>query len=890
MARIPGIRSLFRLPSTERTVAEDVAEEIAFHLEERTQELIARGMGPATARAAALREFGDVVEARAELEAIGRRRERQTRRSRWWSDLRQDLHFGVRSTLRAPLFSFLAIVTLALGIGANAAVFGVVKSVLLDALPYSEAGQLVRVYGRFEGAQERGPLSAGTVAGIRERQRSFESLAAFMTGTPDAVFGGADGPRVAKVTWVEPGLFRTLGVSAALGRTFHGDDADPDTARVAVLTHGAWQQLLGGSPDVLGQEVRINGIPRTVVGVLPRDFVGLSGEMDVYFALDLGPTLRSPVSVRRSHWLGMVGRLNPGVAHEAAQRELAAIGADLAREYPADNAGISVVAMPLRAALVGETRLPLLVLMASAALVLLIACANLAGALLSRTLSRRKEFAVRVALGAGRGRLVRQLLTESTLLAGAGGVAGLLLALLGLRLLRGLALPALPAYAALSLDSSAVLVTAVLALFTGFAFGVAPALSAARADPQRTLGDEARGSSESLRSRRLRGMLVAAQIALCVSLLAGAGLLARSLWAMTAAPLGFDPDAVLTVRVQLPSTEYGSPDAALRFHDEFEERLRGLPGVTAVAHVSQLPTTVGERMSFTIEGVPWPGDAEPFVLFASVADEYFRTLRIPLRQGRTFSPQDHADAPPTIVISESMARRYWPAGDAVGSRIRLGPDRESPLIEVIGVVGDVRNDPARTDAEPMAYVSNRADPWRDVSFLIRTRGDPLALVRPVERELARLDPGVPAGRTETLRAIIGEGLAGRRLPVMLMSAFGALALLLASVGIYAMFASMAAAREREFGVRMALGSSPRAIAALVLRQGGVWMGVGLAVGAVGVVLVVRMLRELLFGVAPFDPIALGLATLALLACATLALLGPVRRATRVDPAEVLRAQ
>jgi putative ABC transport system permease protein len=887
MARIPGLRSLFRLPTSERVVASDVDDEIAFHLEERTRELMARGMDPATARAEALREFGDVAAATAELEAIGRRRVRQTRRSRWWSDLRQDLHYGARSALRSPLFTLLAIVTLALGIGANAAVFGVLKSVLLDALPYAEPDRLMGVHAHYEGG--RGSLSAGSVVDIAERQQSFESLAAFMGYTPEVIVGGADGPRLGRSAWVEPGLFRTLGVPAARGRTFHPDDLDPDTARVVVLTHAAWQRLFAGDPGVLGRDVRINGIPRTVIGVLPNGFIGPLGQVDFYFALDLGPTLRDPVRVRRRHWLMMVGRLKPDVTREAAERELGAIGADLVREHPHDNAGMRLAAVSLREAMVGETRTPLLMLMMSAGLVLLIACANLAGALLSRTLTRRKEFAVRVALGAGRGRLVRQLLTESTLLALAGGAAGLLLAMLGLSLLRGLAPPALPDHATLSLDGGAVLVTALLALLTGLAFGTAPALSVARSDPQGTLRDETRGTSESRRSRRLRGVLVAGQIALCVSLLAGAGLLARSLQAMTATPFGFDPDGVLTVAVQLPNRDYGSWQALLQFHQEFEERLRGLPGVESVASASHLPTEVGESNSFTIEGVQWPSEGEPFVLYASVSDEYFRTLRIPLLQGRTFDARDHNDAPPVVVISESMARRYWPNGDAVGSRIRMGPDRESPLIEVIGIVGDVRNDPARADAEPITYRSHRQDTWSNVSFLVRTRGDPLALVRPVEHELASLDPALPLGRTQTLRAVIGEGLAGRRLPVMLLTAFGALALLLASVGVYAMFASMAAAREREFGVRIALGSSPHAIAALVLRQGAVWMVGGLAAGAVGIVLVTRLLRDLLYGVAPFDPVALGLAVLALLACATIALLGPVRRATRVDPGTALRA-
>ena len=383
---------------------------------------------------------------------------------------------------------------------------------------------------------------------------------------------------------------------------------------------------------------------------------------------------------------------------------------------------------------------------------------------------------------------------------------------------------------------------------------------------------------------------MAGQIALCISLLAGAGLLARSLWAMTTAPLGFDPDHVLTATVQLPPRDYPTPEARIRFLDQFADRLRALPDVQAVADVSLIPT-VPSRTSFSIDGAPQePTGTEPFVLRAMVSDDYFRTLRIPLRQGRTFDARDRLGAPPTVVISESMARRYWPQGDALGARIRLGPAAQAAAMEVVGIVGDVRNDRARPDAEPMLYRSSRQSPWPFAAFVLRTGGDPLALVKPMERELAAIDRGLALQRAMPLRTAVGAGLAGRQLPVLLMTSFGALALLLASVGVYAMFASIAAARAWEFGLRMALGSRPRAIAGLVLRQGAGWMAIGLAGGAVGVVLVVRLLRGLLYEVAPFDPIALGAAVALLIGCATLALLIPLRRATRVDPVTALRTQ
>jgi predicted permease len=474
-------------------------------------------------------------------------------------------------------------------------------------------------------------------------------------------------------------------------------------------------------------------------------------------------------------------------------------------------------------------------------------------------------------------------------LAIAGGLAGLLLAMAGLAAVRKLASTALPAYAELSLDPVAVVVTAVLALVTGIAFGVAPALAAGRANTQGTLRDETRATSESRRTRRLRGLLVAGQIALCVSLLAGAGLLVRSLWTMATAPLGFDPKGVLTLAVQIPWRTYGSTAARTRFFDQFEQRVRALPGVRGVANVSELPTPSMNRNGLSIEGVTWPaGEGQPFIASEVVSDDYFRTMRIPLRSGRTFGPADRDSATRVVVISEGMARRYWPNGNAIGARVRLGPSEVVPWAQVIGVVGDVRNDPARPVPEPMTYTSSRQDAWGTRTLLIRTDGDPLALVKPVQRELSALDASIPVHASATMETLLADQLAGRRLPVVLMMAFGALALLLASVGVYAMFANMAAAREREFGIRVALGSSRGAIAGLVLRQGSGWMVAGLATGAVGVVVVARALTGLLYGVAPFDPLALGVVGATLCVCAVVALLVPVRRATRVDPVSVLR--
>jgi predicted permease len=873
---LPLLRNLLRRKRVER----DLDEELRATSELLVEEKLRAGMTPEQARRAARLELGSTeslkdgvrdVRAGAALDMLG-----------------QDVRYALRLFRRAPGFTVVAILTLALGIGANAAIFGVVKSVLVDALPYADADRLVRVYAHLkDGSFGQIQLHAGMYQELAARQRSFDSLAAFGTRR-DAVLGGEELARVVTIQWVEPHLFRTLGVTAALGRTFQyedralghvpasGAELGPDTARSVLITHAAWQGLFAGDPDIVGRELRVNALPRTVIGVLPRGFVGPSGRVDLYFAFDIQPALS-----RGSNWLNLVARLKPGVAVEAAQRDVVALWAS--RQDASFFANVDMAAVPLRDNLLGNTRTPLLVLLASAALVLLIACSNLAGALLSRSLARRKELAVRAALGAGRRRLVRQLLTESTLLALCGGAAGLLLAQLLLSLLRGLAAPVLPAYARLSLDGGAVLVMGLVAICTGLAFGIVPALSLGRADSDGALREEARGASEGRRPRRLRGALVAAQIALCASLLAGAGLLGRSLWRIATAPLGFDARSVLTGRFRLSIPDYPTPSSRARIHEQLAERLRSLPGVEHVAIAHKLPTIDPRISSLAPEHAP-PGEVRPLVSYASVSDDYFRTLRIPLRAGRGFDATDRESGPGVAVVSESTARRFWPAGQALGAGVRV----DGELLSIVGVVGDVQNDLARAESALMVYRSHRQESTQRFVVLIRAR-DPLALVRPLEREVKALDPGLPVQQPMTLEAALGEGLAARRLPVLLLGGFGALALLLASIGVYGMFANLAAAREREFGVRIALGSTPGAIALLLLRQGAGWMAAGTAGGALGIALVARLVRGWLYGIEALDPLALGSAVALLMGCAAIALLIPVQRATRADPIAALRA-
>lgn len=869
---------------------DEVQDELAFHIEERVREYMAAGLDESSARRAALDRIGDVDRVSGECEGILAAERRSDARRDWFADLLQDLRFAVRASMRAPLFTLMAVITLALGIGANSAVFGLVKSVLLNPLPYGGAERIVHVqaYREVGGADLGGGVSAGTAVDLAERQRSFSSIAFTTPSGRDAVLQADDGASAVRLAWVTPAFFRTLGVSPIVGRAFDDADASTDTSQVLILSHAIWQQQYGGQRDVIGRVVTLNGLPRTVVGVLPPGFVHPTERSDVYMPLNLAPWLRDPVAMRGSHFLSVVARLDPGVTLEAAHADVAAIGAALAEEHPRENGDVALRVRPLHETMVGETRTPLLVLMGSAVLVLIIACANLAAALLSRTIARRKEFAVRVSLGAGRGRLVRQLLTESVLLAAVGGAAGLLLAIAALGALRGAGIDALPPYADLTLDAGAIAFTFLLALLTGAAFGLTPALSAGRGDTQATLRDEARGGTGGHGASRTRGLLVAGQVALCLSLLVGAGLLTRSLMLMASEPLGFDTRNALAFDVPLPAARYPTIARQLQFLDEMRERIAAVPGVRDVAVVNMLPTRVTNSNSVYALGTAQAEDAAaPFVLTTAVLDDAFATLGITVVAGRAFTRADNVDSPPVAVVSETMARRFWPAGNAIGSRIRVGPDPTATPREVVGIVRDVRTSLVEADAEPMLYVALRQG-WWGGTFIVRTAGDPVAHTNAVRGVLAAYDPSLPMSNVTTLDAVVSEGLAARRLPMRLMLSFAALALLLACIGIYAMFANMAASREREFGVRMALGSTPGAVATLVLRQGALWMALGLLGGAVGVFVTSRALRSLLYGVAPLDPVSIGAAVLALVLSAAVALALPVRRATRADPASSMR--
>ena len=894
MARIPGIRSLFRLPASEGAVAGDVDDEIAFHLEERTRELAARGMEPAAARAEALREFGDVKEARAELEAIGRRRVRQEHRSSRWSDLRQDLRYAGRTLRRSPGFTAVAVLTLALGIGATTSIYTVLDAVLLRPLGVAGADELLVM--RETRLDEPGaPAPGGTVSPAnffdwQEQARSFSSMAYFTTW-PRNLTGDGE-PREVQVQLASANLFSTLGVRAQLGRVFRPDE-DDDVGEglalgdVAVLSHGLWQSRYGGDPAIVGKTIRVDSDPITVVGVMGPEFRVLDQKPDLWIPLALAKGNRTS----QGRFLTGVARLKPGVPMERARDEMGAIGRRLAERFPDFNTGWGVGLVPMREEVVGQVRPALLVLLAAVGMLLLIACTNVANLLLGRAVARRREIAVHLSLGATRGRLVRQLLTESMVLSLAGGAIGVTAALLGTRALVRM-LPQtvqLPRLDTVAVDSRVLLSALAITLLTGILFGLAPALVSSRTELQSTLRDASRGSTGGRGSTRLRSGLVVAEVALALMLLVGAGLLMRSFQKLQAVDTGIRAEGVLTMRMSLNSEAYAQEGAARGFLERLVPALEGLPGVTAAGTVSHLPLTVGKtgHVAWRADRAAPRAGEEPGVDLRVVGGNYFPAQGVRLVRGRAFDGRDNAQAPPAFIINEALARQQFPGEDPVGKRLAY-PWPEVIEGEIVGVVADVRETSVTDEPAPALYRSLAQWPDGGINVVIRTTGDPLALAGPARDVVRGLDPNLPVASVRTMNEVVGEATARSRMSSYLLAAFATLALVLAGIGLYGIISYAVTQRRGEIGVRVALGAERGNILRLIVRQGMVLTVAGLALGLLGSLALTRLLRSLLFGVTTTDPVTFLAVPLVLASVALLASYLPASRAARVDPAIALR--
>ena len=805
--------------------------------------------------------------------------------------LLQDLRYGLRMLARSPGFTLAAVVSLALGIGVNTAIFSLVNAVLLKPLPYPDAGRLVMLWedAAHIGFPQNTPAPANYVD-WKAQTNSFEGMAATMWasfnltgyGEPQKVDGNA----------VTADLFPVLGVRPALGRGFTAEEERPGADKVVILSHGLWRDAFAGEPAVVGRDIILSGEKYTVVGVMPEGFHFLQPYVRLWVPLAQAP---EDWANRGGHYLTVVGRLKRGVSVEQADADLKAITARIARDYPTEAGDLRAYVLPLREQVSGEVRRPLLMLVVAVAFVLLIACANVAGLLLARSAARRKEIAVRVALGATRLRVVRQLLTESALLSAAGGAAGLLLALWSFAFLRQLVPPSLAASAPLTVDARALLFTLAVSLLTATLFGLAPALQASKASPLAGLKlGGGRGAVGGGGGRRLRSAFVVAEVALALVLLVGAALLIQSLQKLRGEYALKTPEQVLTLRTALPANRYQGHVQREAFYDAVLGRVRALPGVVSAGYTTSVPLAwKGGTSGFVVEGrAPEPGlgyDA----IHRQVTAGYLESLGLPLKAGRYFAESDGPQGEPVAVINEAMARTYFSGGDALGKRFKVGdPDSERPWVTVVGVVGDLRQMGIEAPAKPEFYLPYRQvnyQPWfAPAHLVVRTSAEPVSLVAAVRREVYAVDPEQPVANVQTMEEILGEESAQRRTGMTLLASFAGLALLLASLGIYGVLSFFVAQHTQEIGVRLALGARPRSILALVLRKGMRLALAGLGLGLVGALLLTRFIESQLFGVSATDPLTYAGLALLLVAVALVACLVPARRATKVDPMVALR--
>jgi putative ABC transport system permease protein len=801
-----------------------------------------------------------------------------------------DLRHSLRSLLRQPGILYTSLASLALGIGATSAIFSVAYAVLVRPLPYPDAERLVTVWETMPGNDTR-LVAPGNYLDLRIQATTVDALAAY-SATEVNVAGAAEPERVRGMT-VTGEFFPMLGVTAEIGRVFTGAD-DERSDRLVVLSAGFWQRRFGADPAIVGRVIRIDDVAHTVVGVAAGSF-RFHDRAELWRLADRGvPTLAGlPPEVARGrdvHIIEVIGRLKPGVTIDRAQSEMQTIAARLAAAHPETNTGLGVNVVALRQTVVGDTRPAILLLAAAVGILLLIACANVANLLLARSAARRRELAIRVALGANRARLARQLLAESLALAIAGGLLALVVARLALSALLRLAPEDLPRAAEIGLDPAALAFTAIASIGTGLLFGLAPALSAST-PPAAALHEASRGAAGGRRSSRLRRALVVSELTLAQILLGAAGLLIASFVRLAATDAGFAPTGLLTMQVALTAEKYSDPARREQFYDAALQELRALPQVSAAGSVMVLPIEGSRNRGVWIVGRPDPPPGQnQSVDFQIVSDEYFRALGVPIVRGRGFGPADARNAEPVTVINLAMASRFWPGEDPIGKQIRFGGPVPIPRT-IVGIVGDVRHRGLHRATDPQAFIPYRQDfepLWKSGAFAIRTADDPAALTAAARAAIARVDPDQPVGRIRTMEDVVARSMAPRRFTMTLATALAGLAAALAGVGTYGLLAWLVASRRREIGIRMALGAAPRSILGMIVGQALGLAGVSAALGLIGALALGGAMRTLLFATTPSDPMTLGAVTIGLGVLALLASAVPACRAARVDPALTMR--
>ena len=879
------LRTRLRALLSKSEMERELDEELRYHIEQQTEQNIRLGMDPEEARYAASKAFGGVEQAK--------ERSRDARGVRWIEDLWQDLRYGGRMLAKNPSFTLIAVLALTLGIGANTAIFSVVNAILLRPLAFKDPDQLVTVSHSNKKLNMISEISAPSFLDYRGRGDVFESAAAAVSFGVSMNLTGMGEPEQIQARGVTASFFPTLGVAAALGRTFLPEEDRRGHDNVVILSYGLWQRRFGAASNILGRTLTLNGNVSTVIGVMPENF-RLYRDDELWYPLALTPEQMGP-NQRRSEWLWMIARLKPGVSLDQAQAAMNAVAGQIiqkTRMYPSDG-GWGIKIKPLQHEFVEEIKPALLILLGAVGFVLLIACANVANLLLARAAARRKEVAIRTALGASRPRLIRQLLTESMLLALAGGGLGLLLAVWGVELLIKLYENNIPRAQEVGADTHVLIFTLGLSVLTGLFFGLAPALQASKMELTQTLKEGGRGSSGAERAR-FRNLLVISEIALALILCVGAGLLIKSFALMLDVNPGFRTQNLLTLQVTLPDNKY-SEDQKRVFYLQALEKVKALPGVQAAGAVSDLPLS-GSAWSgtFGIDGRSLaPGEQMPHADLRSVSHDYLQMMGIPLRTGRYFTDHDTPETLNVIIIDDTLARRYWPNEDPIGKRVAFNNDSDGRSVwrEIVGVVGAIKHKALDADSRGTLYFLHSQLPWRSrMNLVARSASDPMSLVSAVRKAIQSVDKDQPIYKVKTMDEWVTESMAQKRFSMLLLGLFAMVALLLAAVGLYGVMSYAVTRRTHEIGVRIALGAQALDVLRLVVRQGMTLALIGASAGLGGALALTRLLKTLLFGVSATDPLTFTAVPALLAGVALLACWIPARRATTVDPMITLRSE
>ncbi len=866
--------SLIRNTIQKQRIDRELTEELGSYVDLLTEKKMREGMNEREARHAAMVEVGGIEQVKEEVRA--------GRTGFALETFFQDLRYGLRSLHKKPGFTLTAVIALALGIGANTAIFSVINGVLLRSLAYRDADNIVMVWEHsFQRSRMQNSVSPANFLDWLKRSASFQQIAASWDTRVNLTSLGE--PEELLVQRVSADFFQVLGVPAQIGRWFVADDDKPGANPVVILSHDLFQGRFGGNPAIIGQPVTMSGRSLTVIGVMPSGFHFLNTQIQAWIPLALDPASDWR---KQGRYLRSVARLKSGVTIQQAQTELDGIAKQLEREYSDYNKGWGVNLVPMHAQIVGDIRPVLLVLLAAVAFILLIACANVANLLLARAAARQKELALRAALGAGRMRLVRQMLTESVLLAVMGGALGVFLAYWGVQLLVALAPDNIPRLREITIDPRVLGFTFAVSLLTGLIFGLVPALQSSRPDLNDALKEGARGSSGG--NRLVRNLFVVTEMALALILLVGAGLMLRSFSQLHQVKTGFDTDNVLTLRVQLPMAKYREPQQRAEFFKRAQERLATLPGVKSVGAISYLPLTgLASSTVFNLAGQPeLPPNESPGTEVRIITPGYFSAMGIPLVKGRTFDERDGADSR-VLIINETMARKFFPGQDPIGQRLIVNWE---PKVadEIVGVVGDVKETALAEEANPAIYWPHPREPYQFMNFVLRAAIDSARLSAAATKEIHALDPDQPVSDIRTLDQVVAKSIARPRFNALLLAIFAGVALVLASVGIYGVMNYSATQRTQEIGIRMALGAKPTDILRLVVGYGMKLALIGIVIGVIASLALTRVMANLLFGITATDVPTFLCVSFLLTVVALLANYIPARRATRIDPVRSLR--